>query len=48
VAPVVYNQAIADAQERLQQRVLELDIELHEDTFRYWHQQPGGGKGRGR
>jgi uncharacterized protein (DUF2164 family) len=36
VAPCVYNQAIADAQERLQTRVSELDIELHEEAFGYW------------
>jgi uncharacterized protein (DUF2164 family) len=36
VAPCVYNQAIADAQERLQMRISELDIECHEDAFGYW------------
>ncbi len=36
IAPVVYNQAVADAQERLQSRVGELDIELHETPFDYW------------
>jgi uncharacterized protein (DUF2164 family) len=33
---VVYNQAVADVQERLQARVAELDIEIHEDEFQYW------------
>ena len=37
LAPRVYNQAVAEVQERLQQRVAELDIELHEDEFQYWH-----------
>jgi uncharacterized protein (DUF2164 family) len=32
----IYNQAVADAQERLQMRVMELDIECHEDEFGYW------------
>lgn len=36
VGPCVYNQAIADVQERLQARVAELDIEVHEDEFGYW------------
>ncbi|MEF9943782.1 MAG: DUF2164 domain-containing protein [Burkholderiaceae bacterium] len=37
IGPSVYNQAVTDAQERLQARVLELDIEVHEDEFQYWH-----------
>jgi uncharacterized protein (DUF2164 family) len=36
LGPLIYNQAIADAQERLQARVSELDIELHEEPFTYW------------
>ena len=36
VGPLVYNQAVAEVQERLQQRVSEIDIELHEDEFQYW------------
>jgi uncharacterized protein (DUF2164 family) len=36
IGPLVYNQAVAEAQERLQARVLELDIELHEEPFQYW------------
>lgn len=46
IAPSVYNQAVADAQERLQQRVIELDIELHEDEFGHWRKQPGPPRGR--
>ena len=37
IGPSVYNKAIADAQERMQMRAQELDIECHEDEFRYWH-----------
>ena len=37
IAPAVYNRAIADAQNRLQAQVLELDIELHESGFSYWN-----------
>ena len=36
IGPLVYNQAVADVQERLQMRVAELDIEIHEDEFGYW------------
>jgi uncharacterized protein (DUF2164 family) len=36
VGPLIYNQAIAEAQERLQMRLSELDIELHEEPFAYW------------
>ena len=36
IAPLVYNKAVADVQERLQARVMELDIEFHEDEFQYW------------
>lgn len=41
LGPLVYNRAVADAQERLQSRIMELDIEVHEDEFRYWrkHEQ---------
>ena len=37
IGPSIYNQAIADAQQHLQQRVAELDIECHADEFGYWH-----------
>jgi uncharacterized protein (DUF2164 family) len=36
IGPSIYNRGVADAQERLQMRVMELDIEVHEDEFRYW------------
>ena len=36
IGPAIYNQAVADVQERLQMRVSELDIEIHEDEFQYW------------
>jgi uncharacterized protein (DUF2164 family) len=38
IAPSVYNQAVADVQERLQLRVADLDIECHADEFGYWRQ----------
>jgi uncharacterized protein (DUF2164 family) len=36
IGPSVYNQAVADVQEKLQARISELDIEIHEDGFQYW------------
>ena len=37
VGPVVYNQAVTEVQERIMARVSEVDIEVHEDAFTYWH-----------
>ncbi len=37
IGPAIYNQAIADAQTRLQQRVADLEGELYEGPFQYWH-----------
>ena len=39
IGPSIYNKAIADAQERMQMRAAKLDIECHEDEFRYWPEQ---------
>ena len=39
IGPSLYNQAVADVQERLMVRVGELDIEHHEDEFGYWPRQ---------
>ena len=36
IGPSIYNQAVADVQQRLMVRVGELDIECHADEFRYW------------
>lgn len=36
IGPSIYNQAVLEVQERLQARVMEVDIELHEDEFGYW------------
>lgn len=44
IGPTIYNQAVADVQERLQQRIAEVDIEVHEDEFGYWQKQPARGK----
>ena len=45
IAPLVFNQAVAQVQERLSQRVAEVDVEVHEDAFQYWSRRaakPGG------
>jgi uncharacterized protein (DUF2164 family) len=39
IGPSVYNQAVVEVQDRLQARVAELDIEIHEDEFAYWPRQ---------
>ena len=36
IGPVIYNQAVRDVQERLQARIAELDIDVHEEEFGYW------------
>ncbi len=36
VGPAIYNQAISDAQTRLQQRVADLSGELYVDEFQFW------------
>ena len=36
IGPIIYNKAVADVQSRLQARVAELDVEIHEDAFGYW------------
>jgi uncharacterized protein (DUF2164 family) len=46
IGPSIYNQAVADVQERLQQRVSELDIEVHEDEFQYWRKYERATKAR--
>lgn len=38
IGPCIYNRAVADVQEKLQARVSELDIEVHEEPFGYWRQ----------
>ena len=46
IGPSIYNKAVADVQERLQLRVNELDLEVHEDEFQYWRKYERQGKGR--
>lgn len=37
IGPTLYNRGVADAQARMQLRVDELDGEVHQEPFRYWH-----------
>lgn len=36
IGPVIYNMAVTEVQERLQTRIMEIDLEVHEDAFQYW------------
>ena len=36
IGPCLYNRGVADAQERMQMRAADLDIECHEEPFGYW------------
>lgn len=36
IGPSVYNKGVADARQRMEQRVAELDYEVHRDEFTYW------------
>lgn len=45
IGPSIYNKGVADAQERMQMRLSELDYEVHEDEFQYWRRR-GPQKGR--
>ncbi|MDE2372027.1 MAG: DUF2164 domain-containing protein [Burkholderiales bacterium] len=36
IGPAIYNKGVADAQEKMQARLAELDFEVHEDEFGYW------------
>ncbi|MEY4447997.1 MAG: hypothetical protein RLZZ433_1012 [Pseudomonadota bacterium] len=36
IGPLIYNMAVAEVQERIQSRVMEIDLEVHEDPFQYW------------
>lgn len=46
LGPIVYNKAVADVQDRLQARIMEVDIEVHEDEFQYWRKPERQQKGK--
>lgn len=39
VGPSIYNKAVTDVQTRMQSRVMELDVEVYEEEFRYWQKR---------
>jgi uncharacterized protein (DUF2164 family) len=46
IGPLIYNKAVADVQERLQARISEIDLEVHEDEFQYWRKYERQAAGR--
>jgi uncharacterized protein (DUF2164 family) len=46
IGPSIYNKAVLDVQERLQARISELDLDVHEEEFRYWRKFERQGKAR--
>lgn len=44
IGPCLYNQGVADAQERMAARVAELDFEVHAPEFAYWKGADRSGK----
>ncbi|MFO1329707.1 MAG: DUF2164 domain-containing protein [Rubrivivax sp.] len=46
IGPLIYNRAVQQVQERLLERVQELDIEFHEDEFAYWPRRRPSPRGR--
>ena len=36
LAPLVYNQAVTDVQDRMQRRIAELHGEVYAEPFQYW------------
>jgi uncharacterized protein (DUF2164 family) len=47
IGPAIYNQAIADAQARVLQRMTDLEGELYAEEFPYWPRLAAKRKGRG-
>jgi uncharacterized protein (DUF2164 family) len=46
IGSVIYNKAVTDVQERLQARISEIDLEIHEDEFQYWRKYDRPAMGR--
>lgn len=46
IGPVLYNRGVADAQERMQAQVMDLDIEVHADEFTFWNSATRNGRKR--
>ena len=39
IGPCVYNKAVLDVQQKLNERVMEIDSYIYEDEFTYWQTQ---------
>ena len=39
IAPCVYNQAVTETQEKLQERVMEIDHYVYAEEFTYWNKR---------
>ena len=46
IAPLAYNQGVADAQAQMQQRVTEIDIDVHQDGSTFWQARPRTRRGQ--
>jgi uncharacterized protein (DUF2164 family) len=46
IGPSIYNKGVADAQERMQARVSEIEYEIFADEFQYWRKQERSPKSR--
>ena len=46
IGPSLYNKGVADAQERMQARLSELEYEVYEEEFQYWRKLERQQKGR--
>jgi uncharacterized protein (DUF2164 family) len=44
IGPLVYNQAVSQVQDRLQERLQELDIEFNKEEFQYWRRRQASSK----
>ena len=44
IGPSIYNKGVADAQERMQQRISEQDSEVYADEFQYWRNRQSKGR----
>lgn len=47
IAPLAYNQGVADAKAQMQQRVAEIDIDVHQEVFTFWQARPRTRRGQG-
>ncbi len=47
IGPIAYNQGVADAQARMQARVIDLDVEVYEEPFQFWVRKGRSGKRHG-